>query len=280
MSAQRASGQPLLVVIDPAARVMDGESVRIAKDVLCGGALSVKIALPESEEEAVRVLEHRGRRRPVVVGDDAALLRTVRTLHSSRGLGEAVLGLVPVGRRTGLARALGVPGGAVNAARAVLDGAERRLDLLLDDSGGIVLGGLRIGSAMPAWWTPVERRARSLARTLSLNGHSPHLGLGMRGGHRLRVEADGVVLADLDDRVEEVSVSTAVPGVAEVLVRREGAAPARPVHARSVTVSGRDFRYTADTAPAGPVRRRTWTVVPAAWRLTVPRSAAARRAAG
>lgn len=273
MSAQRPSGQPLLVVIDPAARVMDGESVRIAKDVLCGGAPSVKIALPESEEEAVRVLEHRGRRRPVVVGDDAALLRTVRTLHSARGLGEAVVGLVPVGRRTGLARALGVPGGAVSAARAVLDGAERELDLLLDDSGGIVLGALRIGSATPAWWTPVERRARSLARTLSLNGHSPHLGLGMRGGHRLRIEADGVVLADLDDCVEEVSVSTAVPGVAEVLVRREGVAPTGPVHARSVTVSGRDFRYTADTAPAGPVRRRTWTVVPSAWRLTVPRSA-------
>ncbi|MEU4090800.1 diacylglycerol kinase [Streptomyces sp. NPDC026673] len=261
------------MVIDPAARIMDGESVRIAKDVLCGGASSVKIALPESEEEAVRVLKHRGRRRPVVVGDDAALLRTVRALHAARGLGEAVVGLVPVGRRTGLALALGVPGGAVSAARAVLDGAERELDLLLDDSGGIVLGALRINSATPAWWVPVERRARSLARTLSLNGHTPHLGLGLRGGQRLRIEADGMVLADLDDCVEEVSVSTAAPGLAEVLVRREGAAPAGPVHARTVTVSGRDFRYTADAALAGPVRRRTWTVMPAAWRLTVPRSA-------
>lgn len=270
MSAQRPVGQPLLVVIDPAARVMDGESVRIAKDVLCGGSPSVKIALPESEEEAVRALEHRGRRRPVVVGDDAALLRTVRALHAARTLGEAVVGLVPVGRSTALARALGVPGGAVNAARAVLDGAERELDLLLDDSGGIVLGALRISSATPAWLMPVERRARSLARTFSLHGHPT--GLAMRGAQRLRVEADGVVLADLDDCVEEVSVSMASPGLAEVLVRRDGVAPARPVHARTVTVSGRDFRYTADAASAGPVRRRTWTVMPAAWRLTVPRT--------
>ena len=41
------------MVIDPAARVMDGESVRIAKDVLCGGAPSVKIALPEDRKSVV-----------------------------------------------------------------------------------------------------------------------------------------------------------------------------------------------------------------------------------
>ncbi|WP_443066294.1 diacylglycerol kinase [Streptomyces sp. NBC_01262] len=274
MSAQRPAGHPLLVVIDPAARAMDGESVRIAKDVLCAGSSSVKIALPDSAEEVERALAHRGRRRTVIIGDDDALLRVVRALHRERTLGQAPVGLVPVGHRSALplARALGVPAGAVPAARAVLDGAERELDLLVDDSGGIVVGALRIpcGAAPPVrlGWPPIEqaartaRAARSLVRSLVANGHP----------QRLRVEADGVILADLDRPVHEVSVRTAQqPGLAEVLVRGSNGSGPVFVQARTVTVSGRDFRYRADAAVSGPVRTRTWTLQPAAWRLTVPR---------
>jgi hypothetical protein len=260
------------VVIDPAARAMDGESVRIAKDVLCAGSSSVKIALPDSAEEVYRALAHRGRRRPVMIGDDGALLRALRALHRERALGDAPVALVPVGHRSALplSRALGVPAGAVPAARAVLDGAERELDLLVDESGGIVVGALRIPcggaqtSAAVGWSPPVERAvraARSLARSLVANGHP----------QRLRVEADGVLLADLDRPVHEVSVRTAQqPGMAEVLVRGSNGGPVS-VRARTITVSGRDFRYRADASVSGPVRTRTWTVQTAAWRLTVPR---------
>lgn len=264
---------------------MDGESVRIAKDVLRAGAPSIKICLPESVEELHKALEHRGRRRPVVIGDDRALLRTVGVLHRQRWLAEAAVSLVPVGPRpaTALARTLGVPQSAVSAARAALDGTERALDLLVDDSGGIVLDALRIpgrhgtgGAGPPApaeggrgHW--LERGARSLVRTLVGPLPSAH-----PGGQRLRVEADGVVLADLDRPVREISVRTApgTPpggGLAEVVVRHgpDGARPVR-VSARAVTVSGRDFHYRADAAALGPVRNRTWTVQPRAWRLTVP----------
>ena len=86
---------------------------------------------------------------------------------------------------------------------------------------------------------------------------------------------DGFV-ADLDRPVREISVRTApgTPpggGLAEVVVRHgpDGARPVR-VSARAVTVSGRDFHYRADAAALGPVRNRTWTVQPRAWRLTVP----------
>lgn len=266
---------PLLLVVDPAARAADGESVRIAKDVLCAGAESVKIVFPESAEEAERALAHRGRRQPVLLGDDLALLRTVRALHRDRALHDAPLSLVPIGTRSALARGFGVPGDVPAAARAVLDGAQRELDLLVDESGGIVLGALSIPCGAPVaqtaahWWTPVEKTARSLVRTLTAPipaaGHHPP------PRQRLRVEADGVLLADLDQPVQEVSVRPAPAGYAEVCVRRpEGAGPVR-VRARSVTVSGRDFRYRADSAVTGPVRSRTWTVEAAAWRLTVPR---------
>ncbi|NUK69013.1 diacylglycerol kinase, partial [Streptomyces lunaelactis] len=133
----------LLVVIDPVARRSDGESVRIAKDVLCGGS-EARICLPEGPEEFARALARRGSRRPVVVGDDRALLRAVALLHRDRWLGDGALSLVPVGTSVELAHSLGVPRGAVAAARAVLDGSVRRLDLLEDESDGVVLGDLSI----------------------------------------------------------------------------------------------------------------------------------------
>ncbi|CAM5524107.1 Diacylglycerol kinase OS=Streptomyces tendae OX=1932 GN=GUR47_19800 PE=4 SV=1 [Streptomyces tendae] len=74
-----------------------------------------------------------------MIGDDGALLRTVALLHRRRELAGCALSVVPVGSALGLARSLGLPTGAVAAARAVLDGAERRLDLLVDDSDGVEL---------------------------------------------------------------------------------------------------------------------------------------------
>lgn len=138
-----AASDQLLVVIDPVARRTDGESVRIAKDVLSAGA-ATKVCLPEGPEEFARALARRGSRRPVVVGDDRALLRAVSLLHRQRELAVCGVSLVPVGGVLSLARTLGVPVGAVAAARAVLDGVERRLDLLVDESDGVVLGTLRI----------------------------------------------------------------------------------------------------------------------------------------
>ncbi|MEU8825938.1 hypothetical protein [Streptomyces sp. NPDC048636] len=332
--------RPLLVVIDPAARRTDGESVRIAKDVLCAGA-QTKICLPDGPDEVERALARRGARRPVVVGDDRALLRVVELLHRRRELADAALSVVPVGgpATVALAQSLGVPTDPVTAARTVLDGAAYPRDLLVDDSGGVVLGGLRIpsgprtdssvrpggqepydrhgaqeppppdsgppagpgtgtgtgslnghrdrrdpgtgaaGGGSPPWWTPAARTARTALTLLSL----PVIGL--TGGsrrrvhpppppHRLRIEADGVLLTDLDRPVTRVSVSTAAApgegGLAEVVVHPHAAGGPVRALARAVTVSGQDFRYRADALVRGPVRSRTWTVLTEAWTLILP----------
>ncbi|MFD9880164.1 diacylglycerol kinase [Streptomyces alboflavus] len=275
----------LLVVIDPVARRTDGESVRIAKDVLGAGA-GVRVCLPESPEEFKKALVRRGTRRPVVVGDDAALLRAVGVLHRERALASAVLSVVPVGSAASavrLARGLGVPAGAVAAARAVLEGAPRRLDLLVDDRDGVVLGDVLIppvgavgaglsgaGDGGGGERHPWLRTCQSLVRTLAVRPSRVVPG----GPSRLRVEADGVTLVDLDQPVEGVSVRPGGAGFARVEVHPASVgaevAPVR-ARARSVTVSGPDFRYRADAVVTGPVRSRTWHVRAQAWGLVLPR---------
>jgi hypothetical protein len=274
--ATSATSDQLLVVIDPVARRTDGESVRIAKDVLSAGA-HAKVCLPEGPEEFARALSRRGSRRPVVVGDDRALVRAVSVLHRQRELAGCALSVVPVGSLLSVARSLGVPTGAVAAARAVLDGVERRLDLLVDESDGVVLGALHIppvtaqvpsGDAGRPWL----RTAQSLVRTLVPARETPEPA---HRPARLRVEVDGVTLVDLDQPLEAVSVTPGDAGVVEVEVRPLSVgAEASPVRAlgRTVSVSGADFRYRADAGVWGPVRRRTWTVWEGAWGLTVPGS--------
>ncbi|WP_338931648.1 hypothetical protein WEB32_16455 [Streptomyces netropsis] len=323
MSAPDPTGQPLLVIIDPVARRADGESVRIARDVLCAGAVA-KICLTDGPGDLSRALSRRGRR-PVVIGDDRALLRVVGLLHRRRELAGSALSVVPVGapHTVALAHALGVPRGPVAAARAVLDGAPRPLDLLVDDSDGVVLGevcvpdgyvpgaspyapgeagdGLAAGTgpqhpdggpegrgglgrpdgpgepavtrrqALTAgghqsWWSPAARTARTALALLT----GPAARHPLPSCTRLRVEADGVLLADLDRPVERVRVSV-VDGLAEVVVHHPSSARPVRARARAVTVSGPDFRYRADDVGQGPVRSRTWTALPGAWRLTLPR---------
>ncbi|GCB47330.1 diacylglycerol kinase family protein [Streptomyces sp. NL15-2K] len=280
-----ATSDQLLVVIDPVARRADGEAVRIAKDVLSAGAAHTKVCLPDGPEEFARALARRGSRRPVVVGDDRALVRTVSLLHRQRELAECALSVVPVGAALSLARSLGVPTGAVAAARAVLDGVERRLDLLVDDSDGVVLGALRIPpvSAQTApdaspdgpSARPWLRTCQSLVRTLVPARPAREDVVTGPGPSRLRVEVDGVTLVDLGQPLETVSVTPGASGVVEVEIRPASVgAEASPVRAagKTVTVVGADFRYHSDAGVAGPVRRRTWTVWEAAWGLTLPSS--------
>ncbi|BAG20234.1 diacylglycerol kinase [Streptomyces griseus] len=290
MSAAEPPGDgddQLLVVIDPAARRTDGESVRIAKDVLSAGS-HAKICLPDTPEEFARALSRRGARRPVVVGDDHALLRAVAHLHRERELAAGVLALIPVGAAHALevAHALGVPRGAVAAARTALDGAVRRLDLLVDDSDGVVLGRLRIpapappsGSGSPhTGVTAVWDTCRSLVT--SLVRPAPVAAAAHPGTHRLRIEADGVLLSDLDTPVRGISVtSQGGGGLADVVVRTASGDDVT-AEAKAVTVSGADFRYRADIQTGGPVRTRTWTVRAGAWGLMLPGPASADPAGG
>jgi hypothetical protein len=167
------------------------------------------------------------------------------------------------------------------------------MDLMVDDSDGVVLGALRIPPLSPsqgagagqepvpdaedAAGRPWLRTCQSLVRTLvpasrPLRPVSPP----EPGPSRLRVEVDGQTLVDLNQPVEAVSVAPSASGVASVEVRPVSVgAEASPLLAegRTVTVSGAHFRYRADSLVSGPVRTRTWVVREGAWSLTVPAGA-------
>ena len=357
MSAAHSTGEALLVVVSPSALAVDGESVRVARDVL-GAAFAMKAVVPEDLIELERVLSRRGRRRLVVIGDDQALHHVVQLLHRHSELEAGPVGIIPVGKghKVALARSLGAAGRPVEAARAVARGAERRLDLLVDEDGGVVLSGLRIpGRGVPgpgsvagpgerdcarasapgaedppgdrdqeiephaacspransgrsgrapdesaeAWYSRLGRTAGAAARSVTapLRAHGG-------GAHQqfLRVEADGRLLADQDHPVGLISVWNAgsqeresprpdrsgrdgaaveladglmlTDGLMEVLVSNPAAlgGPYR-CRAQRISVTGGLFTYEADHALSGPVRGRTWTVEPGAWRLTVPPAA-------
>ncbi len=312
---------PLLLVVDPVARLTDAESVRIARDVLRAATPGLKLCLPDDPAQTPRLLARRGSRRPVLVGDDRALLHAVRYLHGERALGATALSVVPVGDgpSVALARSLGLPLDAVSAARAVLRGNPHPMDLLVDDEDGVVLGGVRTeaspavrpprreehaepdvdGAGQPGQW---RRMYQALARTMLAHGRGrasgehggpPPAAPGrpvpssppafrrppVRGGQRLRVEADGTVVAGPDRPVTDVTVrTTGTGGLAEVSVQPLAGTPLR-VRAHTVTVSAPEgfpgFRYRADAdadsgAPAAPAASRTWTVLPRAWHLVLP----------
>ncbi|GAA2271826.1 diacylglycerol kinase [Streptomyces ruber] len=273
-----ATSDQLLVVIDPLARQTDGESVRIAKDVLSAGAASTKVCLPEGPEEFARALERRGSRRPVVIGDDRALLRAVSLLHRQRELAGCALSLVPVGGGAGpgagagagggapagegagglsLARSLGVPTGAVAAARAVLDGVERRLDLLVDDSDGVVLGAVGIPSAV----IPAGAGGADAAR-FGASGARGSKGFGAPGGSGAVPEAGGGRTGARPGGLRRVGGSGTTPGLPGTSGASAGSAErASRLRAclqlvRTYTFGSRSPRAAVQGAGAGPARLR------------------------
>jgi diacylglycerol kinase (ATP) len=248
----------------------------------------------------------------VVAGGDGSLHAAVAALDRHARLGDVVLGLVPLGTGNDFARTLGLPlDDPAAAARVVVRGVRRRLDLLRDDEGSIVVNAVHIGVGADAARIAQPWKAR-LGKVGYLVG-AVVAGL-TTGGHRIRVTADSRVLADGERRVLQVAVGNGVfvgggtplspdaqPGdgradatvsFAVSPVRRLGYAMSlrrgtqnrrRDVvgaRAAVVTVEGDDLWVNADGELVGPVSRRRWVVDPGALEMVVPAGAAPGEIAG
>jgi YegS/Rv2252/BmrU family lipid kinase len=291
---------PLLVVTNASAGSADDERVAAAVAVLREAA-DVREESCSDPDDLDRLLDRAGDRTLVVVGGDGSVHTTVAALHRRQELtADRPLGLVPLGTGNDLARTLGIPLDPADAARALLTGRPRRLDLVVDDAGGVVVNAVHLGVGAEA-----AERAMALKDRLGKGAYA--VGGVLAGatatGWDLRVEVDGEPVhtddpvlmvgvangrtigggselapgAEPDDGLLDVVVATSTGPVARLrfgVAMREGDHVEREdvvvVRGRTVAVTGDPFPVNADGELDGPLSARTWTVRPAAWSLLTP----------
>jgi YegS/Rv2252/BmrU family lipid kinase len=148
------SGGPLLLIVNPAAR-RAARVVAHARRVFTDAGVAFEEAWTERPGHAAEFASARARdvATVVVLGGDGTLKEVAGALaHSGRPVG-----ILPGGTGNLVARALGIPMEATRAARVVLDGVPRAMDL----------GCLRVGG-QPHWFAfsaSVGVDVRMLART-------------------------------------------------------------------------------------------------------------------
>ncbi|MFW6773569.1 diacylglycerol/lipid kinase family protein [Nocardioides sp. CPCC 205120] len=203
---------PLLVITNATAGTSDEETLEQALAVLRAEA-SVEVQATSNPGELDGVLHRAGSRRIVVAGGDGSLHAVVTALHRRNELGDRVLGLLPLGTGNDFARGAGIPLDIEDAARVVLQGEVRPVDLLVDELGGVVVNNVHVGAGAQA----SRRGARWKERLGSVGVGKVNLGkLGYPIGAalaavnpphlRLHVEVDGRTVADLDNPVLMVAV--------------------------------------------------------------------------
>ncbi|MDT9593466.1 diacylglycerol kinase family protein [Nocardioides zeae] len=215
---------PLLVITNAAAGTSDEETLEQALLVLREEA-SVEVAATSNPGELDGVLHRAGSRTIVVAGGDGSLHAVVNALHRRNELKGRVLGLLPLGTGNDFARGAGIPLEIEDAAKALVDGEVRPVDLLLDELGGVVTNNVHVGAGAQA----SRRGARWKKRLGKVGVGKVNLG---RVGYpigaalaavdpphlRLHVEIDGETVADLDRPVLMVAVGigSSVGGGAEL----------------------------------------------------------------
>jgi diacylglycerol kinase (ATP) len=289
--------EPLLLISNADAGSAADATMQVALAVL-RERTDVEVATTANPGELDGVLHRAGSRRIVVAGGDGSLHAVVAALHRRHDLDGRTLGLLPLGTGNDFARSAGIPLDVTEAANLVLDGSARPMDLVVDELGEVVVNNVHLGASALA-----SRRGADWKSVLGLVGYPVGVLLtALRPpAVRVRVEADGVVIADMDRPVLMVAVGNgasvgggaqvtplADPGDGEldVLVSFATSPVARvgyvanllrgshhqrddvvSCRAKQVSVSGEDFWLSADGEISGPERRRTWHVEPAAYSL-------------
>ena len=197
---------------------------------------------------------------------------------------------------------MGLPLKPAEAARVVLAGEPRQLDLLVDDTGGVVVnavhlgvgaeaarnaaalkprlgrlaylvGGVTAGAAATGWQVAVRVDGRQL-----VDSERPVLQVGIGLGRWVGGGSRPSPHSILDDGLADVVVSEAVGPLARLgygLRLRRGSHVDRPdvltARGKEVVAAGEPFHYNADGEVHGPVERRVWTIHPEGWRLVATR---------
>jgi diacylglycerol kinase family enzyme len=291
----------VLVLTNELAGRIETEAVTAAVEVLKTAA-PVEVVGCRDEGDMDRVLDAHDGQTVVVAGGDGTLQTAVGRLWRRGEAARRPVGLIPLGTGNDFARGVGIPIDAVQAARLVVNGSPRPVDLIVGDDEGVVVNAVHVGAGAQA--AKVARPLKPWLRICAFPVGAVLAGATVRGW-RLRVGVDGKPVADGRRRVLMAGVSNApsiaggtaelgpdaspVDGVADVTVSfavgpvarlgyalalRRGRHPERGdvIHlpGREVDISGEPFHVSADGEVSGPFTHRRWRVVPRAWLCILP----------
>ena len=212
-----------------------------------------------------------------------------------------VLGLVPLGTGNDFARGVERDADAEEAARVIVAGDVRPVDLIVDCLGEVVVNNVHVGVGATA-----SHNAQNLKKVLGRFGYV----LGALKAAvkppfvRLRIEVDDHVVADFAHPILMVAIgngsrvgggaaitpeATPEDGKLDVMISYSTSFWAKVgyalrfhrgthherddvlyLRANRVSVSGQDFYCSADGELYGPERNRTWHVEPAAFSMPLP----------
>jgi diacylglycerol kinase (ATP) len=203
---------PLLVITNDDAGAGDDEALVSALDIL-RKKCSVDVQSTSHPGELDGVLQRAGSRRIIVAGGDGSLHAVVSALYRRHELDHAVVGLLPMGTGNDFARTLEIPLDPEGAARVVLSGEVRPMDLIVDELGEVVVNNVHVGAGAEA-----SRRGAGIKESLGSIGIG-RVNLGKLGYPigavmsafdeprvHLHVELDGKVVTDVDSPVLMVSI--------------------------------------------------------------------------
>ncbi len=292
--------QRILLITNAEAGSSDQDAVDAALEVLRRDA-DVEVAATSDPDELDDVLGRRNGRDVVVAGGDGSLHAVVSALHARDDLAGPTLGLIPLGTGNDFARGVQIPLDPARAAEVVGHGREVQVDILTDDDSGIVVNAVHCGIGAEA-----GKEAKPYKAKLGKLGYV--VGAVVAGftsrGQRIRVTADGSVLADGRRRVLQVGVSNGAyvgggtplapdadptDGKLDVMVsfavrRRDRLMYAvhlkrgtheerhdvQTMRATRVEVRGDHVYCNADGELTGPTRARRWELEPGAFSMMLP----------
>lgn len=296
-----SAGGGFLVVGNPQAGGAKGARLDGAVSAL-GRAGPVQVAGAGGARDLDVALDHLDGRTLVVAGGDGTVHAVVERLWHRHELADTTIGLVPLGTGNDLARGTGISLDPDEAVSALLDAEARPLDLMVDDTGGVVVNAAHAGLGAEAAATAAGMKDRlgPLAYPLgALIASVRNQGWTLRvdvDGHRLAGPGEGPLLmvglangpsigggtalcpgADPGDGLLDVVVAAATGRGARLAfanalrkgthLRREDVHHRR---GREVLISGEPIRHNADGEISGEVALRSYSLVPSAWSLLVP----------
>ncbi|MGY1837510.1 diacylglycerol/lipid kinase family protein [Blastococcus sp. SYSU DS0510] len=185
------SGNPeMLLVVNRAAGTAQDDRVEAAVAGLRKGG-DVSVAATADAADLDEALAAHPGSRVVVLGGDGSVHAVVAALdRAGRLSADEPVGIIACGTGNDLARTLGLPLDPADGAAAVLAGVPRRLDLLRDDAGAVVVNAVHAGVGAEA--AAEAHRLKQRLGAVAYPVGAAIAGLGDTGWP-LRVEVDGCV---------------------------------------------------------------------------------------